>query len=440
MAEVLKKKRKVRGGHCGHVTKLLDTAQRILEDYDRTRKDSLMQTKIALTEKMETLRHLDDTILDLVSAEKDGEATIAAEIDELEEIKADIRVVVLAIEEKLRENLANTAPPTSQTVPSPPLKTEKAKARPPKLELPDTLRLTITRGEEYLEWSLGNLLGALLKEVELKEDYSLTPQVNLPPEGNRRKGLPPTSSFFTNNQKKRSEGRCAFCLVNHPHKECKGITNIEIDAQHNNHQARSLSAEDMGGLEPRIYLSKNARVILTCNLWTEVPVGLCHGAVGTVLDVICADKCKPPTLPIAIIVQFDEKDYSGPRFCTDIPNCVLLYPVTNCSDTLGQKLERQQYPLKLTWSITIHKAQGLTLNDVWIDLGPSERATGLTYVALTRAHNISNLVIELMTFDKLKSLKKTSNYKFRVLEEARLDSLSKNTVAAMKTNKLKFSH
>ncbi len=110
--------------------------------------------------------------------------------------------------------------------------------------------------------------------------------------------------------------------------------------------------------------------------------------------------------------------------------------MTSCSDTLGQKSERQQYPLKLTWSITIHKAQGLTLNDVWIDLGPSERAAGLTYVALTRVHNISNLVIEPMTFDRLK----TSNYKFRVLEEARLDHLSKNTLAAMKTNKLKFSH
>ncbi|KAL9972370.1 hypothetical protein ACROYT_G018655 [Oculina patagonica] len=113
----------------------MDTAKGILEDYDGTRKDSLMQTKIALKEKMKTLRRLDDTILDLVSAEEDGEATIAAEIDKSEKIKAVIRGVVLAIEEKLRENLANAAPPTSQTVPSPPPKTEKAKARLPKLEL-----------------------------------------------------------------------------------------------------------------------------------------------------------------------------------------------------------------------------------------------------------------------------------------------------------------
>ena len=50
----------------------------------------------------------------------------------------------------------------------------------------DTLRL-ITRGEEYLEWNLGDLLLVLLKEVELREDYSLTPQVHPTAEGYGRK-------------------------------------------------------------------------------------------------------------------------------------------------------------------------------------------------------------------------------------------------------------
>lgn len=145
----------------------------------------------------------------------------------------------------------------------------------------------------------------------------------------------------------------------------------------------------MGGLKPRVYLSKNAGVMPTCNLWTEV--GLCNGEVRTVLDVI-----KSPTLPVVIIIQFDEKDYSRPSFCTDILNCVPLYPVTNCSDALRLKLERRQYP---------HKAQGLTLNDVWIELGPSERAARLTYT-LTRFCEIFNLVIEPVTFEGLKSLKK----------------------------------
>lgn len=93
---------------------------------------------------------------------------------------------------------------------------------------------------------------------------------------------------------------------------------IQIDAQHNNSKAKHLSADNMGGLEPTIYLAKNARVMLTRNLWTEV--GLCNSAMGTVVDVIYAEGHRPPVLPIAIIVQFDKKDYSGPSFCDNIPN------------------------------------------------------------------------------------------------------------------------
>lgn len=169
--------------------------------------------------------------------------------------------------------------------------------------------------------------------------------------------------------------------------------------------------------------------MLTRNLWTEV--GLCNGAMGTVLDIIYAEGHRPPVLPIAIIVQFGDKDYSGPSFPNSIPNCVPLYPVTSCCDILGTKLERQQIPLKLARSITIHKAQGLTLNNVWIDLGPSEKAAGLTYVPLTGVLRISDLVIERMACDRLISLKKTSNYKFRMLEEARLNNLhQKNNLKA----------
>ena len=61
----------------------------------------------------------------------------------------------------------------------------------------------------------------------------------------------------------------------------------------------------MGGLEPVLYLAKNARIMLTCNLWTEL--GLCNGALGTVRHVIYAEGHSPPVLPIAIIVQFDKK-------------------------------------------------------------------------------------------------------------------------------------
>lgn len=98
---------------------------------------------------------------------------------------------------------------------------------------------------------------------------------------------------------------------------------------------------------------------------------------------------------------------------------------------LGAKLEGQQFPLKLAWSITIHKAQGLTLNNVWIDLGPAEKVAGLTYVALTRVRAISHLVIEPMAYNRLNCLK-TSNYKYRLLQETRLNNLYQKTISKAK--------
>ena len=139
-------------------------------------------------------------------------------------------------------------------------------------------------------------------------------------------------------------------------------------------------------------------------------------------------------LPIAIIVQFDH-DYIGPSFCKDIPNCVPIYPVTSSSNILGNKLERLQFPLKLAWSMTIHKSQGLTLKKCWIDLGPSEKVAGLTYVALSRVRKISDLVIEPMSFERIQSLKNNSNYRYRILEEGRLNSLAKNTLNNFIKNK-----
>ena len=165
--------------------------------------------------------------------------------------------------------------------------------------------------------------------------------------------------------------------------------------------------------------------MLTRNLGTEA--GLCNGTMGTIKDIIFSENHTSPMLPIAIIVQFDS-NYIGPSFCEDTPNCVPICPVTNSSTSLGNNLQRIQFPLKLAWSMTIHKSQGLTLDKCWIDLGTSERVAGLTYVALSRVYKISDLVIEPVTFDRLHSLKKSSNYKYRLLEEARLERLAQDTL------------
>jgi ATP-dependent exoDNAse (exonuclease V) alpha subunit len=51
----------------------------------------------------------------------------------------------------------------------------------------------------------------------------------------------------------------------------------------------------------------------------------------------------------------------------------------------------RQLPLTHGWAITIHKAQGLTLESVCVDLGSGAFASGQTYVALSRTRSIESL-------------------------------------------------
>ena len=93
-----------------------------------------------------------------------------------------------------------------------------------------------------------------------------------------------------------------------------------------------------------------------------------------------------------------------------------------------KKPTKTQSELTAVWAMTIHKCQGLTLSKAWIDLGSSERSPGITYVALSRVKKIQDLLIEPMTLERLQAVKKSTNFKFRLEEENRLDMLANETL------------
>ena len=69
----------------------------------------------------------------------------------------------------------------------------------------------------------------------------------------------------------------------------------------------------------------------------------------------------------------------------------------------GSEVTRSQFPLTLAWATTIHKVQGLTLNEIVVDMEGNHRfSPGQTYVAFSRVKtlagsslNLTNIVFTL---------------------------------------------
>ena len=84
---------------------------------------------------------------------------------------------------------------------------------------------------------------------------------------------------------------------------------------------------------------------------------------------------------------------------------------------------RLQIPVSLSWTITVHKSQGLTLSKAIIDIGKKEYASGLSFVAASQVHALENILFKPFSFERLQRIKNSKRMQERKIEENRLISM-----------------
>jgi ATP-dependent DNA helicase PIF1 len=116
-------------------------------------------------------------------------------------------------------------------------------------------------------------------------------------------------------------------------------------------------------------LTCGAQVMLLTNLDHEA--GLVNGSRG-------------------VVVGFDPNGMPLVQFLRGSP---IQIPLTTWESEDMDGVLRKQIPLRLAYAITIHKAQGATLDCALIDIGTNTFEYGQAYVALSRVKNLDSLYI-----------------------------------------------
>ena len=167
-------------------------------------------------------------------------------------------------------------------------------------------------------------------------------------------------------------------------------------------------------LEPLLTLTEGARIMLHENLCTKY--GLVNGAMGTVNKIVWCAKNKdliktkiknvgeaarnPPRTHPILMIEFDELSASIPRFKSRNNTLDNLFPLPVTTKRLTDSVNRTQFPINPAECLTIHKAQGQTVENITLVADKGLRR-GMLYVALSRAKTSKGVHIILHEIEKL---------------------------------------
>jgi ATP-dependent DNA helicase PIF1 len=150
--------------------------------------------------------------------------------------------------------------------------------------------------------------------------------------------------------------------------------------------------------DPVVKLKIGAQVMCIININLENGDILCNGAQGIVVEL------SPQGLPIVIF----KNGYK----------MIMNYHVWNSELIPG--IGVSQVPLILAWALTIHKAQGATLDIAEVDAGSGIFECGQTYVALSRVKSLDGLYLSSFDAKRIRINKKVQDF-YELLEQENMN-------------------
>ncbi|CAF3475451.1 unnamed protein product [Rotaria socialis] len=148
-------------------------------------------------------------------------------------------------------------------------------------------------------------------------------------------------------------------------------------------------------------LAKNARIMLTKNI--SVHDGLANGVTGRIFDFV--ENNDRQISRILIKCDSVKAGVDHRRSCSTCKKLgtICVTRENDCIDTeesVSKSTEsNKQFPLRLSWAVTIHKAQGITVDEIVIS-SKNLFGSGMGYTALSRVRTINGLFLIDLHFDK----------------------------------------
>ena len=151
---------------------------------------------------------------------------------------------------------------------------------------------------------------------------------------------------------------------------------------------------ETGGLHSTLKIAIGAHVMLTTNV--DISDGLVNGARGVVVHVVTNNDRDITT----VLVSFGNervgiKSIQSSPHRLRFPHAVPLtkYEVVFLAKRKrGSEIKCLQFPLTLAWATTIHKVQGLTLDEIVVDMKGGRFSPGQAYVAFSRVKHLQDCI------------------------------------------------